>query len=199
MDVRWKNYKWDHVLRLVRQYKPVAVVVPDFIAKKQLDLLTRQINDLAALNVRRIMVCPKFDGALDLIPDGVIIAISVPTKYAGYLPAPASVSGRRLHLLGGTPDQQLYLMRHKYPGAHVISGDMNKHASKAAHGQYWHSTQARWIQTPKRQYPTAFLELVSSLSIRRYLENPRSAIRMNSKPVRLCFDPLPMQLVLGGI
>jgi hypothetical protein len=196
LDIRWKNYNWREVMRKVRAWRPMMALVPDYEFPHQRDQLLRQIDDLRPF-VPHICVCPKFDGAIRDIPADCVLAISVPTDYAGYLPRADEIEGRRLHLLGGTPDQQVYLIRHRYPQSRVISVDGNKFAMKAAHGQYWHHRYAAWVQTPRHRYSSLALELASAWHIVRYLRDPKSYIRM-SGPVQKCLDVKANRLFTAG-
>jgi hypothetical protein len=101
----------------------------------------QQIDDLRSFGVK-VLVCPKFVGATSYIPLDCRIAISVKTTYAGFEPDPSEVAGRDLHLLGGHPDQQAYMIHFKYKNARVVSADGNILGYKAAVGQMW--AQGTW-------------------------------------------------------
>jgi hypothetical protein len=175
-------------LSKVEAYKPALAMVPDYFATTPKTVMLAQADAVKAAGARDVMVCPKWHGAVADIPAWCIVAISVPAEsYAGFLPQSHEVIGRRLHLLGGQPDQQLYLTRVRYKQAHVISADGNKLALKAAKGQWWSARQADWIQAPHRRYPTIVLKMASAINIVRYLNRLESAIRYG-KPVLMCIE-----------
>jgi hypothetical protein len=185
LDIHWKNYDWGDYLSKVNTYRPYLAMVPDYEIPDKPRLLQR-IADVYGAGAQQVMVCPKFDGAVADIPARCWVAISVPTDYAGFLPHCDEVRGRYLHLLGGEPDQHLYLMRYRYPDAQIISVDYNGFTMQAGLGKYWHSTRADWTQTPSHQYSTLALTLASAWHIKRYLFNPNSHIWFNRIPVQKC-------------
>lgn len=145
LDIRWDKYDWKDYLAKVALYKPTLAMAPDYEWRWQWTTLKRQIGDLRALRVPEIMVCPKFVGAVAHIPQDCIVAVSVPTSYAGFLPDYSHLSGRRIHLLGGRVDIQADMIRKlKGVGATVFSVDGSHHARKAQLGQWWDG--GRWVQ-----------------------------------------------------
>lgn len=153
LDVNFERYfkrddvgrmkEWELFLSLVRKYAPVAVMVVDYITPDQRDLMLQQVADLRGLRVPRIMVCPKFCGAVADIPGDCVVAISVPSGYAGFLPDPEELRGRDVHLLGGSPRVLLDLVQ-RYPafGARVISIDANAFSKAAGWRRVW--AAGRW-------------------------------------------------------
>jgi hypothetical protein len=108
------------------------------------------------------MVCPKFAGAVAHIPSWCIVAISVPSKYAGYVPPMHELKGRRVHMLGGSPVQQRkWQIRLQGAGAIVVSADGNAHEKKAQRAGWW--TGERWQVIGQRnmadgEYETLIIE-----------------------------------------
>lgn len=138
------NPKWTTYIKRIRQLKPTFALAPDF--EQHRDKLTMElyISDLRREKVPLIGCAPKFYGALAQLPEDIIICISIPTEYSGYLPAYEELlSGRKYHLLGGDIRAQINEMcRIANAGGEVISMDGNKLAMKAAYGQIW--TGERW-------------------------------------------------------
>ena len=95
------------------------------------------------------MVCPKFPGAVDDIPDWCLVAVSVPTKYGGFLPSPDELRGRRVHLLGGSPQTQMRMAR-EYAGQGIVvsSVDGNMPAKVARFGDVWAAGKWREVYIP---------------------------------------------------
>lgn len=143
VDINWEKVKkcpdeWDKVVEVVRKTRPVVAMVQDWEPEIPLETIQRQIADLRNLGLLRIMVCPKQDGIMSFIPADCIIAVSIPSSYAGYLPDPTTLKGRLIHLLGGTPDKQKeYIVKYTGHGGRVISVDGNKHIGVAQVGTTW--------------------------------------------------------------
>lgn len=167
LDINWKSFDWQDYLLKVRRYCPVMAMTPDYEYASQRRALYRCIRDLKPL-VQLVMVCPKFDGAVAHIPSWCIVAVSVPTSYAGYLPDYRELVGRKIHLLGGKPEVQADIIR-KLRGvdATVVSVDGSYHAMKAGFGQWF--TGGRWEQLRSDTVPDDDLCLASARNIVRYL------------------------------
>jgi hypothetical protein len=186
LDINWEKYDWIECIKKINQYKPTIAMVPDYIAKDQYTCLHERIWELKSLGIQRVMVCPKFKGAVEDIPNDCIVAVSVPTKYAGYLPDREELLGRRIHLLGGVPDQQLYLMRkYNHGRSEVISVDGNRFLLDGRWGKLWSPTKPGWKKANGLHITTVNIQIQSARNIVKYLTSPDSIIRMN-KPVSKC-------------
>lgn len=131
IDINWQAYDWQKYTALIQAMRPVQAMVADYERSSQREIMLQQATDLRRLGVLRVLVCPKFTGAIDDIPRDCIIALSVPTKnkgkYKGWWPAPdelAKLAGRKIHLLGGSPRKQMQCITQlRGFGAVVISQD----------------------------------------------------------------------------
>jgi hypothetical protein len=168
LDIHWTNYDWPKYIELVKRIKPTVAMVADYEKPSQRAELYRQIRELKPL-VQQVMVCPKFDGAIAHIPSFCIIAVSIPTSYAGFLPAMSELTGRKVHLLGGNPQKQADFIR-KANGvkAEIVSLDANYHVRKAGLGQFWQ--HGKWNQTRGKQWSNTDLAIVSGRNLKTYLE-----------------------------
>jgi ribosomal protein S18 acetylase RimI-like enzyme len=169
MDIHWQNYDWVDYLDKVKRYKPIMAMTPDFESIEQLPTLLEQIEDLRKLNVLRIGVCVKFDGAVQYIPEDCIVCVSVPSKYAGFLTEQLKVDlkGRNVHLLGGTPFKQEKLIKElNWYGASVISVDGNAHSREAAFHNLFNGEC--WVRNQPQDEDTLMIE--SGNHINRILE-----------------------------
>ena len=185
LDINWEKYIWSDYMSKVKRYAPTIAMVPDYMNSDQLPLLLERIQEVKKCGVEKVVVCPKFSGAVADIPNDCLVAVSVHTRYAGFLPDASEIIGRQVHLLGGRPDQQQYLIRHRYNKSNIVSVDGNTFAYRATTGQFWSLTKPGWKQTRGHRYTSELLELYSAINIVKYLNNPNSIIRMN-KPVSKC-------------
>lgn len=170
LDIHWTKYDWHDYLTKVAAYMPVAAMTPDYEYAWQWTALQRQIDDLRRMNVPRILVCPKWNGAVEHIPEDCVVALSVPAPtYAGYMPPDLSVlRGRKVHLLGGKPEKQAeYIRKLSAYGAKIISTDGNYHVRKAGLGQWFDG--GRWVQLRRKAVSDFDLAVASSRNIVRYL------------------------------
>jgi hypothetical protein len=146
LDIKWDDYDWQHYLSLIRDYQPVMALVPDYERPEQRDTLLAQIDELRPL-VERVLVCPKWHGAVAHIPEDCVIALSVPApSYAGFLPDLRTLVNRKIHLLGGKPALQVELItKLNALGANVLSVDGSYIAMKAGNGQVFR--EGAWVQS----------------------------------------------------
>ncbi len=143
VDIHWKKYDWTDYLHKVSLWKPVFAVVADYENPTQRRTMQKQIIDLRQLGVLRIGVCPKFDGAVYDIPESCIVCVSVPSKYAGFLPPKEEIKGRKLHLLGGAPRKQIeYIIN--TPLSMVVSLDGSAITRAAQFGSLYDDKTNRW-------------------------------------------------------
>lgn len=184
---RFDPHKWQKYLRAIEKDKPVLAMVPDYFRSDEKLFMLRNVEQVKEAGAQYVMVCPKFAGAVADIPEHCIVAISVPTKYAGFLPERLEVIGRKLHFLGGHPDQHLALMRVQYAGIEVFSIDANVLAMQAGYGKWWSAYRGDWVQEPPHKYDTLTLSKRSAKMIVKYMSNRNSTYKMNER-VRKCLD-----------
>lgn len=186
LDINWERYDWSDYIAKVRAWKPTLAMVPDYFASTPKSLLLEQIAEVQEAGAIRVMVCPKFSGAAEDIPDDLLIAVSVPTAYAGFLPAPSELRGRRLHLLGGHPDAQAAITTKRYTESEVVSVDGNVMFHKAALGSYWSVDTGNWFDVRNQGFPTDDLIALSGNNIRRYLKSPPTLFSPRARILK-CF------------
>lgn len=163
VDIHWKRYDWADYMQKVCAWKPVQAMVADYEHPSQRRQLYQQIKDLRAAGVLRVMVCPKFAGAVAHIPSWCVIAVSVPSEYAGFVPPLDELKGRRIHLLGGSPVKQREWLTRLNSVGRVISLDGNAHTGAAAKGVYW--LNGKW-QTDRETFNLYDLAVLSGRNIR---------------------------------
>jgi hypothetical protein len=131
MDNEWHDYDHAAHLAAVAETKPKYATVRDIMTREQCEKAgvdfysIPEVLDMAAEvaeHADNVIIIPKYD-CLDQIPEEYVIGFSVPTSYGG-TPMPASaLRGRRVHLLGGSwNNQRSYL---DILGDDVVSLDNN--------------------------------------------------------------------------
>lgn len=168
LDINWKKVVWEQYLVKVRNLRPVMAMAQDYESPSQRERMLSQVADLRALGVLRIGVIPKFTGAVADIPADCIVAVSVPSSYAGFVPEMWELEGRKVHLLGGSPQKQANLVTRM--GGKVVSADFNVHERVAQRGTIFDN--GRWRKSSPTAYQTLnYDELVpaSGSNIRRHL------------------------------
>jgi hypothetical protein len=163
------------------ELRPALTMIPDWFEDISYDDLLALHNRLSSAGLQT-MWTPKQHGVIDRIPEAAVIGISVPTTYAGFLPCPAAVRGRKLHLLGGHPDHQKYLIKRVYQQSQVASVDGNVLAREALRGKYW-SLDGRWMQTPRHSWTSRMLRQMSARNIREYLKS--AYLKFNPRRIKL--------------
>lgn len=195
---------WSRHVDLMRQYRPVQSVVMDLECPSQIDEMKQRCQQAAALGVIPVVV-PKYRGAAWAIPKvacgvEVIIGISVPTDYAAFLPRYLeAVAERKLHLLGGHPDQWRYLINY-YKHSNIISIDGNAATYNARRfGKLW-SRYGYYRELRGRGFDTSALIIASLRNAQRYLASGRVPSLASKRIVdcRRATGELGKQMMLPG-
>lgn len=139
-----QNWNWGQHAAAIQRHRPVMALARDYERPDQREDVLMQLDYFRACGVLRPTVCCKFAGAVEDMPADVLIAVSVPSQYAGWLPSDLrEYAGHKLHLLGGTPQQWLELIPKLHAaGAHVLSADGSAHETAAKKGAHWE--QGKW-------------------------------------------------------
>lgn len=128
-------------MRALAKHRPVLASVLDWERPEQ----EAEVLDWAAEAAQyadMVMIIPKVCNTVDRIPTvigstPVVVGYSVVTRYGG-TPVPLwELAGRRVHLLGGGPHQQIRLWRYLHPIADVVSVDGNQLRQGALRGCVW--------------------------------------------------------------
>lgn len=127
-------------LGFVAEHRPRIAVAPDVLDADALPATLRYAERLAA-HADAVVVTPKVYGVLARLPrePWLRVGYSVPTTYGG--PGgvlPLEYLGRAVHLLGGSPSQQLRLAQYLT----TASADGNVTMKAAGYGSYWE--RGRW-------------------------------------------------------
>lgn len=168
LDIDYKSKNMEklfeqHLARAAKE-RPFIATVPDLSDKVVDDRdISRAVNQAIRLAdyCRTVLVVPKLTGQIEMLPPGLAIGYSIPTSYGGAQYPIWELAGRRVHLLGGNPHEQIKLYRYISAIGKVISVDGN-FAQKMAleYCMYW--TQSgrvggqwhRWpVVSRDQQYP----------------------------------------------
>lgn len=174
VDINWQKYDWQKYLTLLHKWRPVQAMVADYEHPDQKNLMLSQVADLRRLGILRILVCPKFESAINDIPNDCIVAISTPTKsngkYKGYLPPLSLTNGRKVHLLGGSPQKQASLITriHAHGGV-VISQDSNSHMDSRRITSVFES--GVWKSIKYERHTIEARSIYSGINIRKWLND----------------------------
>jgi hypothetical protein len=168
------DYKSKDPMRFERHIARVAKERPKFATVP--DLSNKEVNELdirrAVAQANRlkdyceiVLVVPKLSGQIEMLPQELAIGYSVPTSYGGAQYPIWELAGRRVHLLGGNPHEQIKLYRYIHSIGQVLSCDGNL-AQKIAveRCKFWRQggrNGGQWIDWPavgKDQYYFVFRE-----------------------------------------
>jgi GNAT superfamily N-acetyltransferase len=165
-----EDWRRQYLPKVVR-YRPVMAMALDYASPAQKADMLHMVDDLRALGVLRVVVTPKFAGAVTDIPPDCIVGISVPSSYEGYIPETTELVGRKTHLLGGSPLRQSPLISQIIgAGGVVLSADYNVHERNAQNGRYFQAGQ--WLPRATIAQPTRYYDEMipySGANIRKHL------------------------------
>jgi N-acetylglutamate synthase-like GNAT family acetyltransferase len=163
LDIEFKKYEkapvetWAEYVEKVKLHRPVIAMAADYFRPEQRDEMLAHVAALKALGVLRVMVCPKFHGAIKDIPQDCIVAVSMPSEYASFIPEDSELAGRKVHLLGGNPND----LRRAVLKWNVISADFNVHERNAQKGTVFRDGRLR-MRKPSEGPITNYEELVTT-------------------------------------
>ena len=126
LDSHWERYDWPRHVAMARAERPALVVVPDVMTPAGLPLALAQAEEIAPYATVAVVIVPKLPGIAEQIPlciggRPVRLAYSVPTRYGGATVAMWEFGRRPVHLLGGSPSNQVKLAH----WLNVVSADGN--------------------------------------------------------------------------
>jgi hypothetical protein len=143
VDNPYERYDHETHLSEVKKYHPRYATVRDIMTQEQcaeadIEYFSfEQILDWGE-ELREytdnVILIPKYD-VLGKIPDHFMLGYSIPTSYGGTPIDIKRFDGRRVHLLGGSPNKQIAYLS-QIPDS-VVSLDNNYLSKIAARGQMW--------------------------------------------------------------
>jgi hypothetical protein len=168
VDIDYKKPDFEAHLKRVAKERPKFATVPDLSDKEVSELdIERAVAQANRLKdyCEIVLVVPKLSGQIEMLPAELAIGYSVPTSYGGAQFPIWELTGRRVHLLGGNPHEQIKLYRYIQSIGQVLSCDGNL-AQKIAveRCKFWRQggrNGGQWIDWPvvgDSQYYQAFRE-----------------------------------------
>lgn len=129
-------------MEALKKHRPEMATVVDWETDGQLPEVIQWAEEAAQYVGEFVCLIPKVVGGIPRIPERiggkiVVLGYSVPTMYGGS-PVPIwEYAGRKIHLLGGSPQEQMRLWRVFSPTAEVVSLDGNMAAQQSRKGRTW--------------------------------------------------------------
>jgi len=150
-DQNWRAPAKEVYMAQLEIHRPQLATVLDWERYDQMEDVFEWAEE-AAQYVETVIIIPKVFHTVPMIPShiggkSVRLGYSVPTQHGG-TPLPLwDFRGREVHLLGGSPQEQLRLSRH----LNVVSADANYHQKMAVkYAAFWvngtaHGTKNRYF------------------------------------------------------
>jgi len=142
IDQNWRNPVRHLYMKAARRHKPNIATVLDWERPKQFKEVMSWAKEISAY-VRQIVIIPKVTGTIHKIPyyvnrKRVVLGYSIPTSYAGTTVPLSEFFRRPIHLLGGSPTEQIRLWNYfRNNNTEVVSADGNQIWKMAMKGRYW--------------------------------------------------------------
>jgi hypothetical protein len=158
-DQDWRNPDRAAYIAALAEHRPRLATVLDWEHDEQLDEVLGWAED-AAPHVEKVLIVPKVIGGIERLPRHiagrpVVLAYSVPTKYAGTQVPVWEFAGWPVHLLGGSPHSQMQLWAQLTPIAEVVSVDGNMTSKMALqHCAFWVPGTAHYYRHINRWWPS---------------------------------------------
>jgi len=142
-DQDWKKPDRAAYMAALAAHKPAMATVLDWERDELFGEVMAWAEEAATHVTGAVVIIPKVVGGVPRVPGSVggrrvVLGYSIPTSYGGS-PVPLwEHAGRPVHLLGGSPQEQLRLWyAFGGVGCEVVSADGNMAGQQARKGRYW--------------------------------------------------------------
>lgn len=147
-DQDWKKPIRSAYMEALQKYRPTMATVLDWEQEDQLPEVLSWAEEAAQWVVSAVVIIPKVVGSIDRIPHkiggrDVVLGYSVPSKFGATNVPCWEFSGRKVHLLGGSPHRQMREWQYLSCLADVVSADGNMSNLMATRCKYWEA--GRWV------------------------------------------------------
>jgi hypothetical protein len=143
LDNEFRHYDHEMHLAAVAKHRPKYATVADIMSRKQCEQAGIEYHSFEQImtwaeelqeHAENVIVIPKIDCITD-IPASYMLGYSVPSSYGGTPIPPDKFKGRRVHLLGGSPNKQIAYWQALRD--EVVSLDNNYLLKIANYGTAW--------------------------------------------------------------
>jgi len=148
IDMHWEDPDFPAHLKACKRHRPKYAVAGDYDGEnfERVHDRARQLREC----VGNVIVVPHSPGEVPRVPEWCVVGYSSPSEYAGTTAPVWEYRGRDVHILGGTPHQQLEILA--YLGDDVVSLDCNSHHKAATIGaKAWYSESPHWRKVEDEQ------------------------------------------------
>lgn len=161
VDIEYRKPNFHKHLLSVRRHWPKYATVLDLseevVSAQDVARALAQYEELS-YSCEIPLIVPKLPGQIALLPGHIAIGYSVPTSYGGARYPLWELEGRRVHLLGGSPDAQMEIYKGLSTCAQVMSADGNMAQKMATQfAKFWQN--GVWMPHPDRNTNTPDLYL----------------------------------------
>lgn len=167
-DQEWKRPNRAAYMAALAQHRPQTASVLDWEYWEQRDEVLNWAEEAAQHVTEAVIIIPKVRGGIATLPRAiggraVYLGYSVPTSHGATTIGLREFAGWPLHILGGSPRQQMQAAQlHR---GEVVQADGNMVNRAAGRGTYWYF--GRWKNDGAHVTPTSFALLRSLIHIRR--------------------------------
>lgn len=150
------------------QHRPATASVLDWERWDQRDEVLAWAEEAAQHVTDAVIIIPKVVGGIESLPrtiggKRVILGYSVPTRHGATDVPLWEFAGWPLHILGGSPRDQMQTALHHQ--GEVVQADGNMLHMAAGRGTYWQ--RGKWRNDGAHVTPTSFALVRSLINVRR--------------------------------
>ena len=187
-DQNWKIPNRGKYMRAVEQHRPYIATVLDLEKEGQLSEVLDWVEEITQY-VEQVIVIPKVCNIIPRIPHTingkrVVLGYSVPTSHGATFVPIWEFAGWPIHLLGGSPQQQMWMWRYLSAIGQVVSTDGNMALKLATRRcQFWSN----------REVPHAhnkYWPMLKEIGIENLSDAPYEAFRRSCVNIRKAWDEL---------
>lgn len=141
LDVHWEDPDFGALVAAAEWHRPKYAIAGDYDGSNY-DTVHDRAGRLRE-HAENVIIVPHAPGEVETVPEWCLVGYSTPSAYAGTDAPIWEYRGRDVHILGGTPHQQLELLA--YLDEDVVSMDCNSHHKAATIGaKAWHPESPHW-------------------------------------------------------
>lgn len=165
-DQDWKRPNRAAYMAALARHRPETASVLDWERPEQRAEVLDWAEEAAQHVAEAVIIIPKVRGGIATLPRviggrRVILGYSVPTTHGATRIGLREFDGWPLHILGGSPRQQMQVAQmHR---GEVVQADGNMVHKAAGRGTYWRAGQ--WHKSERHATPTSWALMVSLVNV----------------------------------